>query len=220
MAYPILRTDSFVVIIIMLSFTNIEAVNTISTSRFLWVYFCAFTLAFLAIFSLLFLGYIIIMLHDVEFLHVFIELYILTTLGFSVVAGFIFFVWLLIGVLLGVLLEYLTILRGVSEATQQLCVSCTSRFLDQRDYIFCLALAFSALLGFGRRYGFSFLSFPDIDATDGICPYDCFRSCFHFVHMFSSFHYLKHGTGFPESFHLKFPSLHVGLLFPSAGYLM
>ena len=73
------------------------------------------------------------MFHDVYFLHVSIELDGLTTLGFVSGAGFILFVWPLRNVPLGVFLEYFTILRGVSGAMQQACVSCTGHIITLRD---------------------------------------------------------------------------------------
>ena len=66
------------------------------------------------------------MFHDVNFLYIFTELDGLTSLGFAAGAGFVFFVWPLRGVFLGVFLEYFTILIGVSGAMQQACVICTS----------------------------------------------------------------------------------------------
>ena len=80
------------------------------------------------------------MFRAVDFLHVFVKLDGLTTLGFSAGAGLIFFVWPLCGLLLGVLLYYFTLLIGVSGSVQQERFSRTGHLLSQRDCIFCLAL--------------------------------------------------------------------------------
>ena len=93
------------------------------------------------------------MFHDVDFLHVVSKLNGLTMLDFPSGVGFILFVWPLCGVLLGVLIYYFTLLRGVSGAMQHSCLSHTGHLLARRDYIFFLALASSVLIGVGRRYG-------------------------------------------------------------------
>ena len=54
LAYPTLCKESFIVIWIMFSFTNFEAINTISASNFFWFCFCAFTITLLASFLLFF----------------------------------------------------------------------------------------------------------------------------------------------------------------------
>ena len=61
------------------------------------------------------------MLHDVGLLDAAVELDGLTTLFFAAGAGFIIFMWLPHGVLLGVFLKYFTLLGGVSGAMQQAC---------------------------------------------------------------------------------------------------
>ena len=112
------------------------------------------------------------MLHDIDFLNVYVKLDGLTMLGFSVGAGFILFVWPLCGVILGVLFEYFKILGGVSGAIKQACVSRTSHIIAQRDYIFCPELSRTALMGVGRRGVFPYLSFPDMAVMVVILPYD------------------------------------------------
>ena len=163
LAYPMLCKESFGVIWIMFSFTNIEAVNTISTSNLFWVWFCAFTIAlFSQFFFLVFIGDRIIMFHDVDFLHVSVEIDGLTTLGFDAGVGFVFFVWPLWGVLLGLFLDYFTIFRGVSGAMRQACVSRISRLLTWRDSIFFLNFPvrpFSGLVGEADSPTFLFLKF-------------------------------------------------------------
>ena len=119
-----LRKESFRDIRIMFSFININVVNTISIYNFFWVCLCAFTLALFIHLPLLLIGDRIIMLHDVDLLHIYPEIDGITTLGFSARYGFVFFVWLLHGVLLRVFLEYFTLLRGVYGDMQQACVSC------------------------------------------------------------------------------------------------
>ena len=131
--YPMLRKESFGFIRIIFSLTNLEAVNTISTPNFFWVCFCALTLALFSPFFPYFLEDRFMMFHDVDYLHVYVTLYRLDTLGFSTRVGFIFFVWPLWGALLGIFLEYSTITRGVSGAMHQAYVSLTGRLLAWRD---------------------------------------------------------------------------------------
>ena len=69
------------------------------------------------------------MLLDVDFLHISAEIDGITTLGLAAIAGFVFFVWPLHGVLLGVFLEYFTLLIGVYGAMQQACVSRTGHII-------------------------------------------------------------------------------------------
>ena len=90
------------------------------------------------------------MFRAVDFLHVFVKLDGLTTLGFSAGAGLIFFEWPLGGVLLRIFLEYFTLLRGVSRAMQQACFSALVVLLfGETDYFVLnlLSQPFSGLVG-------------------------------------------------------------------------
>ena len=79
---------------------------------------------------------------------------------------------------------------------------------------FCLVLASADLLGDGRRGGFSSLTFPDVTVTVGICSNWCFRRCSPFVDLFRYFHLLEHSTRLLVGFHIKIPSLKIGLFSP------
>ena len=76
---------------------------------------------------------------------------------------------------------------------------CSGRLLTHVDLIFCSALSRAALLRVGRRGGFNYLYFTDMNVTIGICRYYCFRRCLSFIHMFSNLHSIKQGVVFPDA---------------------
>ena len=92
--------------------------------------------------------------HVVHLFYCAVKLYSLTTFLTAARAGLFFVVWPLCGVLGGVFLEYFAIFCRVPGAMQQACFP-SDQPIAGMAYIFCLALASTALLGVGRQGGFS-----------------------------------------------------------------
>ena len=79
-----------------------------------------------------------------------------------------------------------------------------------------LALYSASLLGFGRRGGFSPLSFPAMTVTVGICTYGGFRRCSYFLYLSGYFNLLKYIAGLLVFLPFEVTSLYIGLFFPTA----
>ena len=108
LAYPLLHKESFVVIHIMFIFTSFKMVNTIRIFHsLLGIPYLFHSCAFQTVSSLIFIGNMITMIHDVGLLDAAIELDRLTTLCFTAGAGFNIFMWPLCGVIFGLFLSTL-----------------------------------------------------------------------------------------------------------------
>ena len=222
LAYPTVREESFGVITICIFFSPygvitrlcsiiyIKAVNTIGTYFFYCICFCAFDIAlFGSHFCSPFIPWdrITIIYHGVELLGVVVELDGFATLGIAAGACFYRFIGLLRGVLFRVDFKYFTLFWRVSGAMQHACLFCSGGSTTWMACIFCLTLASVYLLGVGRRCSFSYLSFPDMAGTVGICPSGYCRRCFPFLDLFINFHVIENWTGFPVGIQLKIPTL-------------
>ena len=94
-----------------------------------------------------------------------------------VAAGTEFFllVWLLSDILLGLLLEYFALFRGVTGAMQRERLFRTVWLIHRMSCIIFITLAGSALLGVGWRGSFSYLKFPAMTGTFGFWPVGIFK---------------------------------------------
>ena len=111
-----------------------------------------------------------------HFLRLFVELDSLTTNCFAAGEGFFVFVWPIYGVLIGLFLEYFTILYIFPGAMHEACFV-TGRLISLMACMIFLALINANLLRVGCKGGFSSLTFPTMNGTVGICAVGGFRSC-------------------------------------------
>ena len=107
--------------------------------------------------------------------------------------GFLFFVWPLCGVLLGLFLEYFALFRRVTGSMHR-AFFCTGQTIARMACIIFLALSGAALLRVGWRGGFSPLTLPSMTVKVGFCPVGIFRSVTNFVKLFRNFCALKFFT--------------------------
>ena len=139
-------------------------------------------------------------------LHLAVELDGLTTLSFASGVGFFLFLWLLCSVLLGVLLEYFSLLRRVTGDMHQACFV-TVQPIYQMSCMAFPAISSAALLRFGWQCGFSSLTFPAMTGTVGLCPGGGFRMCSSFIGLLRNLHAFKNIAYLLVGLPLKFPAL-------------
>ena len=114
--------------------------------------------------------------HTIDLLCFPVKLDILTLLIFPTVTGFFVFVGALCVRLLGVLIDWFTLLLGLSGAIQRACFI-TGQMITWMSWIIFLALSRVALIRIAWRGVLSHLTFPVITDMVWICPSSNFRSC-------------------------------------------
>ena len=169
---------------------------------------------FLLIFPLLFpWDGCIMVYHGVHLLCLSVELNDLTTIFVASTVGLFVFVWLPYSVLLGIFLEYFTLLCIVPGEMHQ-AYFVTSRLIARMACIIFLELASTALPGVGWIGIFSSLTFPATVGTFGICSSGGFRRCYSFVYLLCNLHVFEHLICFLVGLPFKVPALYIVLLFP------
>ena len=103
--------------------------------------------------------------NGINLLHLTIKIDGLHTIFVAAGTEFFLLVWLLSDILLGLLLEYFALFRGVTRAMQRERIFRTVRLIYWMSCIICITLAGSALLGVGWRGSFSYLKFPSMTGT-------------------------------------------------------